>query len=183
MLWRLRTSAPWRDLPERYGPWQTVERFVRSETDGTWARLLEHVHIRDDAVGTVQWTVSVTINRVHQPAAGARRRGRLRGPFDGDGGHPYPCARRGGRGRPRTRPPRVVADKAYSSRAIRAWCRRHHIGIHILVSQRARGRTTARWRPQETGTRQPRTGAGRGYPPAHRVQGISSEIIYACPAR
>lgn len=81
MLWRLRTSAPWRDLPERYGPWQTVERFVRSETDGTWARLLEHVHIRDDAVGTVQWTVSVdsTINRVHQPAAGARRRGRTGG--------------------------------------------------------------------------------------------------------
>lgn len=81
MLWRLRTSAPWRDLPERYGPWQTVERFVRSETDGTWARLLEHVHIRDDAVGTVQWTVSVdsTINRAHQPAAGARRRGRTGG--------------------------------------------------------------------------------------------------------
>ncbi|PMB02707.1 hypothetical protein CEN49_24930 [Fischerella thermalis CCMEE 5273] len=23
ILWRLRTGAPWRDLPERYGPWQT----------------------------------------------------------------------------------------------------------------------------------------------------------------
>ncbi|WP_344860924.1 transposase, partial [Planomonospora alba] len=28
ILWRLRTGAPWRDIPERYGPWQTCyERF------------------------------------------------------------------------------------------------------------------------------------------------------------
>jgi len=26
LLWRLRTGAPWRDLPERYGPWRTVAR-------------------------------------------------------------------------------------------------------------------------------------------------------------
>lgn len=38
VLWRLRTGAPRRDLPERYGPWQTVyERFARWEADGTWA--------------------------------------------------------------------------------------------------------------------------------------------------
>lgn len=36
---------------------------------------------------------------------------------------------RAGRGRPRTRPDRVLADKAYSSRAIRAWCRRHGIAV------------------------------------------------------
>ncbi len=38
---------------------------------------------------------------------------------------------RAGRGRPRTRPDRVLADKAYSSRAIRAWCRRHDIAVTI----------------------------------------------------
>jgi serine/threonine protein kinase len=39
-------------LPDRYGPWQTVyERFCHWESDGTWARLLEHVQVRDDAVG------------------------------------------------------------------------------------------------------------------------------------
>ncbi len=78
MLWRLRTGAPWRDLPERYGPWQTVyERFARWEADGTWAKLLEHVQVRDDAVGRVEWTVSVdsTINRAHQHSAGARKKG------------------------------------------------------------------------------------------------------------
>nr|BAI23339.1 putative transposase [Streptomyces griseus] len=54
VLWRLRTEAPWRDLPERYGPWQTVyERFARWEADGTWARLLEQVQVRDDSVGAV----------------------------------------------------------------------------------------------------------------------------------
>ena len=26
ILWILRTGAPWRDLPEHYGPWQTVCR-------------------------------------------------------------------------------------------------------------------------------------------------------------
>lgn len=78
MLWRLRTGAPRRDLPERYGPWQTVyERFARGEADGTWAKPLEHAQVHDDAVGRVEWTVSVdsTINRAHQHAAGARERG------------------------------------------------------------------------------------------------------------
>lgn len=78
VLWRLRTGAPWRDLPERYGPRQTVyERFTRWEADGTWARLLEHVQVRDDAIGRVEWMVSVdsTINRAHQHAAGALKKG------------------------------------------------------------------------------------------------------------
>ncbi len=78
MLWRLRTGAPWRDLPDRFGPWQTVyERFARWEADGTWARLLEHVQVRDDAVGRAEWTVSVgsPINRAHQHAVGARKKG------------------------------------------------------------------------------------------------------------
>ncbi|GAA0920422.1 hypothetical protein GCM10009549_38980 [Streptomyces thermoalcalitolerans] len=78
MLWQLRTETPWRDLPERYGPWQTVyERFARWEADGTWVKLLEHVQVRDDAVGRVEWTVSIdsTINRAHQHAAGTRKKG------------------------------------------------------------------------------------------------------------
>ena len=37
ILWKLRTGAPWRDLPERYGPWQTCyDRFSRGRRDGTW---------------------------------------------------------------------------------------------------------------------------------------------------
>ena len=39
ILWKLATGVPWRDLPERYGPWQTCyERFRRWQADGTWQR-------------------------------------------------------------------------------------------------------------------------------------------------
>lgn len=77
ILWRLRTGAPWRDIPERYGPWQTCyDRFTRWRRDGTWERLLAHVQTRSDAVGEIEWTVSVdsTMARAHQHAAGARHR-------------------------------------------------------------------------------------------------------------
>ena len=77
ILWKLRTGAPWRDLPERYGPWQTCyDRFVRWRRDGTWERLLAQAQAQSDAVGEVEWEVSVdsTVARAHQHAAGARRR-------------------------------------------------------------------------------------------------------------
>ncbi len=75
ILWELRTGAPWRDLPACYGPWQTCyDRFVRWRRDGTWDRLLAHVQTQADAVGAVDWEVSVDSSsvRAHQHAAGAR---------------------------------------------------------------------------------------------------------------
>ena len=78
ILWKLRTGAPWRDLPERYGPWRTVyARFVRWQRDGTWDRLLAHVQTKSDAVGEVIWEVSIdsSVVRAHQHAAGARKKG------------------------------------------------------------------------------------------------------------
>ena len=81
--------------------------------------------------GCFGWDVSVdsTIARAHQHAAGARKRGPggragPTTPVDRDRRRParrQPAARRG-RGRPRTRPDRVLADKAYSSRANRPTC-------------------------------------------------------------
>ena len=42
ILWRFRTGAPWRDVPERYGPRTTLyNRFVRWRKAGVWDRLLE----------------------------------------------------------------------------------------------------------------------------------------------
>jgi len=76
ILWKLRTGASWRDLPSRYGPWQTCyDRFARWRRDGTWEWLLAHAQRKSDVVGEVDWTVSVdsTVARAHQHAAGARR--------------------------------------------------------------------------------------------------------------
>lgn len=76
--WRVRVGAPWRDVPLRYGPWQTVYgRFRRWQRDGTWARILAGLQARADAAGLITWDVSVdsTVARAHQHAAGARKRG------------------------------------------------------------------------------------------------------------
>ena len=78
ILWKLRTGAPWRDLPERYGPWKTAhERLRRWTADGTWDRVLDEVIVKDDAVGRVEWVFSVDSSavRAHQHAAGARKKG------------------------------------------------------------------------------------------------------------
>lgn len=78
ILWKLRTGAPWRDLPERYGPWKTAHERLRKWTaDGTWQRILDDVVVKDDSVGRVEWLVSVdsTVVRAHQHVAGARKKG------------------------------------------------------------------------------------------------------------
>ncbi len=76
ILWKLATGAPWRDLPERYGPWPTVyTRFRRWTLGGVWDRLFASVQRQADAAGQVDWTVHFvdgTVIRAHQHAAGAK---------------------------------------------------------------------------------------------------------------
>ncbi|MEV6220005.1 IS5 family transposase [Nocardia fluminea] len=76
MLFRLRTGMPWRDLPEVFGPWQTVwKRHRRYAADGTWDRVLVALTALADATGNLDWVVSVdsTVVRVHQHGANTRR--------------------------------------------------------------------------------------------------------------
>ncbi|MEU4524925.1 IS5 family transposase [Amycolatopsis sp. NPDC024027] len=78
ILWKLRTGAPWRDLPDRYGPWKTAHERLRLWTkDGTWDKILDRVIVKDDAVGDLEWVISVdsSVVRAHQHAAGARKKG------------------------------------------------------------------------------------------------------------
>jgi transposase len=93
ILFRARTGVPWRDLPERYGSWQTVyERHRRWSANGTWKKILEELQIEADAAdpdGALahavqrqqrrqrrEWAVNIdsTSCRAHQHAAGARHR-------------------------------------------------------------------------------------------------------------
>jgi transposase len=76
ILWKLATGAPWRDLPERYGPWQTVyTRFRRWTAAGVWDQLFAAVQRQADAAGALDWSVHFvdgTVIRAHQHAAGAK---------------------------------------------------------------------------------------------------------------
>lgn len=76
MVWILRTGAPWRDLPERYPPWQSVyTRFSRWSKQGIWQQVLKEL-----AKGVPERGVQIdgTIVRAHQDAHGARKGGTKR---------------------------------------------------------------------------------------------------------
>jgi transposase len=81
VLWILRTGAPWRDLPERYGKWNTVfAPYNRWRRDGTWARILSTALDGRDARGCIdhdRGCIDGTIVRAARCAGGARRRPRL----------------------------------------------------------------------------------------------------------
>lgn len=72
IFWVLRAGAPWRDLPERYGPYTTAyNRFDRWRKAGVWDRLMDAVTKAHD--GRVQM-IDSSIVRVHQPASGVEKR-------------------------------------------------------------------------------------------------------------
>lgn len=77
ILWILRTGAPWRDLPERYGKWTTAySRFRRWQKSGLWDQLFAALKADADSAQAFDWTVHHVDGsniRAHQHAAGARR--------------------------------------------------------------------------------------------------------------
>ncbi len=78
IVWKFRTGAPWRDVPERYGSWASLHtRFRRWAADGTFTAMLQALQARADAAGDIDWLVAVdsTIARAHQSAAGAPKGG------------------------------------------------------------------------------------------------------------
>ncbi|MEU9167781.1 IS5 family transposase [Streptomyces sp. NPDC048420] len=72
MVYKIRTGISWRDLPEHYGPWQTVyTRFRRYALDGVFTRALQQIQAHVDAADDIDWLVQIdsTIVRAHQHAA------------------------------------------------------------------------------------------------------------------
>lgn len=74
IFWVLRSGAPWRDLPERYGSWKTVyDRFRRWAKDGTLECIVSQLQGELDAEGRIDWeqfNVDSTIVRAGRAAAG-----------------------------------------------------------------------------------------------------------------
>jgi transposase len=195
VAWRVRVGSPWRDVPERYGPWPTVYWLFKTwQREGTWVLMVKMILALLDQAGALTWTVSVdsTTVRAHQAAAGAGSRpvpgepadhalGRSRGGWTtklhlaadtsqtvmalkltagqrGDSPQLQPVldrisVPRPGPGRPRKRPRRVLADKAYPSKANRRYLRQR--GIQAVI-------------PEKKDHRRNRTAKGRagGRPPA-----------------
>jgi transposase len=66
-FWVLRSGAPWRDLPEGFGPYTTCyNRFVRWRQAGVWRRIIDALASPHD--GAVQM-IDTSIVRVHQHGA------------------------------------------------------------------------------------------------------------------
>lgn len=70
--WRFRTGAPWRNVPERFGNWNTLyKNFNLWAKQGVWARVLEQVQSLAQQRGDLDWVASIdsTVVRVLQHGA------------------------------------------------------------------------------------------------------------------
>ena len=78
IFWILHTGAPWRDLPERFGPWQTVyHHFAAWRRGGVFDRILRRLQIRLDREGRIDWNlwcIDSTNIRASRAAAGASKK-------------------------------------------------------------------------------------------------------------
>ena len=73
MFWLARSGAAWRDLPERFGPWQSVYSRFRAWTKASvWERILSAL-IEQDLVDETTLMLDSTIVKVHQHASGAKK--------------------------------------------------------------------------------------------------------------
>jgi transposase len=73
VIWIARSGAPWRDLPERFGLWNSVfQRFNRWSKSGVWQSVFRALQSPDlEAL-----LLDSTVIRTHQHAAGSPQKKR-----------------------------------------------------------------------------------------------------------
>ena len=71
ICWILRSGAAWRDLPERYGPWQTVyKRFVKWSKAGIFEKIFKDLAADADLQDI---SIDSTCIKAHKASAGAKK--------------------------------------------------------------------------------------------------------------
>ena len=78
IIWILRSGAPWRDLPERYGPFTTVYTRFRELLDhgsfGAVVRALQLEEQMEELLDDEEWELDSTIIRAQISASGAPKK-------------------------------------------------------------------------------------------------------------
>lgn len=78
IFWWLYSGAQWREVPSRYGKWQSLyDRLRRWSRDGTLDKMLARLHLALNAEGRLDhglWSVDATSIRASRSAAGARKK-------------------------------------------------------------------------------------------------------------
>jgi len=70
VLYRLKTGAPWRDLPTRFGPWKTVyNRFALWSRRRHWEAIFKCLQVELDEEGVL---LDASVVRAHQDASGGK---------------------------------------------------------------------------------------------------------------
>lgn len=70
VLFRGKTGMPWRDLPERFGPWKSVyNRFSNWARKGHWARIFKELQVEVEETGSI---IDGSVVRAHQDASGGK---------------------------------------------------------------------------------------------------------------
>jgi transposase len=70
VLFRAKTGLPWRDLPERFGPWKSVyNRFANWAARDHWAAIFRELQLELDRTGSI---VDGSVVRAHQDASGGK---------------------------------------------------------------------------------------------------------------
>ncbi len=71
IVWIARSGAPWRDLPERYGSWQTVySHFRKWIEDGTLDNIFRVLSLEAELT---ELSIDASIVKAHQHSAGAKK--------------------------------------------------------------------------------------------------------------
>ena len=88
VLYVAKTGVPWRDLPERFGNWNSVwRRFARWAKGGVWGRVLAAVGDPDVSI----LVLDSTVVRAHPHAAGALKKTAPRRPAGAGAGTGRRC--------------------------------------------------------------------------------------------